>query len=240
MNSSTQYLMPEWKEALKNARSFNTLLLQLRGFGIPIVITILGGGFAFASNIDIPKIPVKYGSITLILGAALLLVIVALINSAAKAGTGDTGLTKVEKAQGAILCLALIGPLALTAYVYPHEFFGSTFSMSNPGVIGTTLFALSLLLGLYGIDRCYYYKLLIGGVKRARDLEDSFGFRLTKTIGDVTPLTHSKSLITTMYWLPAFGALVAVVMLTYLRLWIGHSEPVSGGGLIKCLLDSIK
>jgi len=71
------------------------------------------------------------------------------------------------------------------------------------------------------MDRCYYYKLLIGAVKRARELEDAepLKFSLTKTIGEVTPLPHSKSLITTMYWLPALGALIAVVILGYLELW---------------------
>ena len=52
--------LTEWEQALENARSFNTLLLQLRGFGIPIVITIMGGGVAFAGNIDVPSIPITY------------------------------------------------------------------------------------------------------------------------------------------------------------------------------------
>ena len=301
--------LEEWKAALENARSFNTLLLQLRGFGIPIVITIMGGGVAFASKIDIPTIPVKGASIILIIIAVVLLVVVYAIYVAAKdagdgteaakgagsgteatkdtgsgtetakdtgsgtetakdAGSGtetakdtgsgtetakDTGsgteaakdagsgteLTGLEILEGAILCSVPILGLAIGVCCYRADFFGNAFAVSSPGVMGTMLFALSLLLGLYGIDRCYYYKLLIGAVKRADELERNLGFSLTRTISTMTPLKHSKNFITTMYWLPALGALMVVVVLGYLKLWTGHNEAMSGG-LIKCLQDLLK
>ena len=229
--------LEEWKAALENARSFNTLLLQLRGFGIPVVITIMGGGVAFASKIDTPTIPVKYASIILTLIAIFLFLIMRAIYVAAKEGIGGTELTRREIFEGVIFGLIPIFGLGISLLFYRKDFFNNAFTVSSPGVIGTLLFALSLLLGLYGIDRCYYYKLLIGAVKRARELEDSFGFSLTKTIGDVTPLKHSKNFITLVYWLPALGAFTAVVILVHLKLWTGHSDAMSGGGLIKCLQD---
>jgi hypothetical protein len=288
--------LEEWKAALENARSFNTLLLQLRGFGIPIVITIMGGGVAFASKIDIPTIPVKGASIILIIIAFVLLVVVYAIYVAAKDGGGGleaakaagggleaakaagggpevakaagggpevakaagggpevakavgggpeaagsgTELTGLEIFEGAILCLVPILGLGIGLCCYRADFFGNAFAVSSPGVMGTMLFALSLLLGLYGIDRCYYYKLLIGAVKRADELERKLGFSLTRSISTMTPLKHSKNFITTMYWLPALGALMVVVTLGYLKLWTGHNEAMSGG-LIKCLQDLLK
>ena len=234
--------LEEWKAALENARSFNTLLLQLRGFGIPIVITIMGGGVAFASKIDIPTIPVKYYSFVLIVIAVVLFCTMAAIYRAAKGKTDETkiaALTKTEIWEGIILGLVPISGLGISLGFYYRDFFNNAFVVSSPGVVGTILFALSLLLGLYGIDRCYYYKLLMGAVKRASKLESDLRFSLTKTISDVTPLEHSKNFITTMYWLPALGALMAVVILGYLRLWTGHSEAMSGG-LIKCLEEVLK
>jgi hypothetical protein len=230
--------LEEWKQALENARSFNGLLLQLRGFGIPIVITIMGGGFAFASNIEIPNLPVKYGSIILLAITLLLLVILLLIWGALEK-TPSTSLAGFEKLEGLVLIavplIAVVFTICLRGW---HGAFDSTAVVANPTVIGIVLFALSLLLGLYGIDRCYYYRLLIGAVKRVAFLEGKLGFSLTKSIGDETPGTHSKILITTMYWLPALGALLAVVLLTYLRLWTGHSE--TSGGFVKCLQDVLK
>jgi hypothetical protein len=247
--SDTNLLLEEWKAALENVRSFNTLLLQLRGFGIPIVITIMGGGVAFASKIDIPTIPVKGASIILISIFFFLLVVIGAIYVGAKGGKnekgekrekGGTELTRLEIGEGAILCLVPILGFGYSWGCYGAEYRGNTFAVTSPGVIGTILFALSLLLGLYGIDRCYYYKLLIGAVNRAKELEDTLRFSLTKTISTFTPLEHSKNVITTMYWLPALGALMVVVILGYLKLWTGHSEAMSGGGLIKCLQDLLK
>lgn len=232
--------LEEWKAALENARSFNTLLLQLRGFGIPVVITIMGGGVAFASKIDIPTIPVRYASIILALIALVLLLVMVAIYRAAKAGSGDTDLTGIEIMEGVILWLVPILGLVVSLTFHGTKSFGNAFAVSSPGVFGTLLFALTLLLGLYGIDRCYYYKLLIGAVKRARELESPLGFLLTNTIGNATPPNHSKNFITTMYWLPALGALMAVVILGYVKLWTGYNEAMSGDGLIKCLQDLLR
>jgi hypothetical protein len=222
--SDKKLLLEEWKAALENARSFNTLLLQLRGFGIPIVITIMGGGVAFASKIDIPTIPVKYASIILICIALFLLVLLIAIYVAAKTKkrSGGTDLTLLEICEGAILWFVPVCGWGYSRWFYSQDLYGNAFTVSSPGVIGTLLFALSLLFGLYGIDRCYYYRLLIGAVSRAGKLEDLLGFSLTKTISDVTPLNHSKNVITTVYWLPALGALIAVMFLGYLNLWTGH------------------
>jgi len=68
------------------------------------------------------------------------------------------------------------------------------------------------------VPKCYYYRLLMGAVNRADELEKKLGFSLTSSISKETPGTHAMTLITTMYWLPALGALVAVVVLTYLKL----------------------
>src|SRR5687767_5778906 len=97
--SSTNLLLQEWKEALRNARSFNTLLLQLRGFGIPIVITIMGGGVAFATNIDIPSIPVTYASIAMVVIAFLLAFILTVVRRALQK-TPPTSLSGFEKWEG--------------------------------------------------------------------------------------------------------------------------------------------
>lgn len=216
--NSTNLVLQEWKEALRNARSFNTLLLQLRGFGIPIVITIMGGGIAFATNIDIPGIPVTYASIAMLVIALLLAFILIVIHRALQK-TPHTSLSGFEKWEGIILVAVPLLAVMLTMCFRYRDLVSGAFVVANPGVIGIVLFALVLLLGLYGIDRCYYYRMLIGAVKRAEQLETGLGFSLTSSISEETPGKHSKTLITTMYWLPAFGALVAVVLLTYLRLW---------------------
>lgn len=228
----------EWQEALRNARSFNTLLLQLRGFGIPIVITIMGGGVAFASNIDIPNIPVTYASIALVVIAFLLVFILVVIGQALQQ-TPDTALSGFEKSEGYVLiAIPLLAVILTTCFRY-RDLVSGAFVVANPGVIGIVLFALILLLGLYGIDRCYYYRMLIGAVKRAAELEALQGFELTSSVAKETPPEHAKTLITTMYWLPALGALSAAVVLTFLNVWTGQREPVSDG-VIKCLMDALK
>lgn len=236
--TSTNLLLQEWKEALRNARSFNTLLLQLRGFGIPIVITIMGGGVAFATNIDIPSIPVTYASAAMVVIAFLLAFILTVIRRALQK-TPATSLSGFEKSEGDVLVAVPLLAVTLTICFRHRDLVSGTFVVANPGVIGIVLFALLLLLGLYGIDRCYYYRMLIGAVKRAEQLENTLGFSLTSSISDETPGKHSKTLITTMYWLPALGALVAVILLTYLSVWTGHIEQ-SRGGIIKCVLDALK
>src|SRR5690349_21483959 len=126
--------LEEWKAALDNARGFNTLLLQLRGFGIPVVITIMGGGVAFASKIDIPTIPVKYASIILMVIALVLLLVMIAVYFAAKAGSGNTDLTRIEKIEGTILWLVPILGLGLSLIFHGTDFFGNTFAVSSPGV----------------------------------------------------------------------------------------------------------
>jgi hypothetical protein len=215
--------LEEWKAALENARNFNNLLLQLRGFGIPVVITIMGGGVAFGSKIELPRISVRWFSFGFIGIAILLALIMIFIYVAARKGSPDTSLSKFEIAEGVILWAVPFVTLVATIYFRGRDSFGTTFAVANPGVIGIVLFALCLLLGLYSMDRCYYYRLLIGAVKRADCLETKpeFGLRfsLTGSISGETPPDHAKTLITTMYWLPALGALIAVTVLGYLNLW---------------------
>jgi hypothetical protein len=271
-STKTKMALREWDAALKNARSFNTLLLQLRSFGIPIVVTIMGGGLAFSNQVPVPNLHVWMASVMFILMTVLLFIAFCLFHVAAKADTDkagvtlveelpdtfsadvtiveklqdtlnadvtlveklqdtfnaevtnvkrvrDAGLAPVEKVQGFILIASMILILGVTAACYPHDFFGNTFSVGSPVVIGIVLFALSLLLGLYGMDRFYYDKLLMGAVNRARHLEKQLGFTLTHTIRKTIPPQHARTLITTMYWLPALSAIVAIMVLGYWKLW---------------------
>jgi len=229
----------EWQQTLENARSFNTLLLQLRGFGIPIVITIMGGGVAFAANVNIvPGIPVRYAHFILLAISAFLTIVIVTVILALR--TNDKiKLTSIEKLQGALLIAVPIVAIALTFIVRGRASLDDRFVVTNPGVAAIVLFGLFLLLGLYGIDRCYYYRLLIGAVLHAEALEGGLGFSLTSSISKATPGSHSKMVITTMYWLPAFGALLAIATLAYLNVWTGHTAN-SSDGFVKCLMSLIQ
>ena len=231
--------LTEWEQALENARSFNTLLLQLRGFGIPIVITIMGGGVAFAGNIDVPSIPITYAHVILSLIAVSVFLVVFFIWRA-MSKTPKTSLSRAEKCEGCVLIAVPLFSIGLTFAFRRHASIDPAFMMANPAVIAIVLFGLLLLLGLYGIDRCYYYRLLIGAVLHAETLEKKLGFSLTTAISNETPGDHSKTLITTMYWLPTFGALLAVVSLAYLRVWTGNTQSSSGASLIKCLMNALR
>ena len=58
--------LEEWKTAQENARHFNDLLLRVRAFGIPVVVTIMGGGVALGPRVLLPNIPVLWAFVNAI------------------------------------------------------------------------------------------------------------------------------------------------------------------------------
>ncbi len=89
---------------------------------------------------------------------------------------------------------------------------GESLALSNtsecslaPAVL---MVACMLLCGLYFLDRFYYYKLLLGAVSRAAELERALGFQLTTRTVAFMPRQRATVLLSLFYGIPATGMLV--------------------------------
>lgn len=216
LTARTQLRLEEWRGALDNARHFNDLLIRMRAFGIPIVVTVMGAGLGFATSVSLGPVSVMWASVVTLVLAMLLPIYVALFF---RSECDSLRPTWVEWVEMAILEGVLVAALVFTASRYGTVMFGNGAQITFPVSMAVALFGLALLCGLYVMDRYYYFNLLVAAVTRARALECELEFSLTKTISDLTPIFAAKNVITTIYFLPAFGIIVTILVLGYMDLW---------------------
>lgn len=72
--------------------------------------------------------------------------------------------------------------------------------------------ALLLLIALYFTDRFYYYKLLVGAISRATELEEGLEFKVTARTTDFIPRREATNLVTLFYGIPAIILLIATLI----------------------------
>jgi hypothetical protein len=220
----------EWKAVVAVMQQFNDLLMRLRSFGVPIVATLAGAGFALGLRAQITDIPIWVcGACSTSMAAVLWLMIPFLLrrpgwgDSADGSGKpptgfwnrlrwyvwGPTGQERLdpclhlwEKAMWYVPVMLSTGfTLAYWVLVLRGNFELSekhTFSAA-PLVL---FFALAVLTALYVLDRFYYYKLLLGAVRRAVELEQALGYKMTETITVLTSPGQSAIAVTLLYFLP--------------------------------------
>ena len=72
-----------------------------------------------------------------------------------------------------------------------------------------------LLAALYALDRFYYFKLLVGAIRRTNELEESpeLSFQLTRRTTQSISQPHAATLMTLFYCLPGGAALGSALLL---------------------------
>lgn len=221
--------LEEWRVAREYARHFDDLLLRLRTFGIPIVVTILGAGIAFGTQVKSDQIPISYFTFGILFTFLLPVLVLALLlipSSSESASSNSNDLnTKATWFEAILGFIWVAFPVVVYLITLSNEgtsvFFGNSRHVTFPATIAITIFALALLVGLYGLDRFYYFRLLIGAVNRSKTLEVKLGFELGTEIARSTVHDVSKNVITLLYFLPAIGAQTAILGLGFGELWFG-------------------
>ncbi len=122
---------------------------------------------------------------------------------------------------GVSVVMAVYGAAALAYGQYPYRFynaFGTEFHVSTAIIF----FGLLLLISIFLIDYCYYYRLLIGAVERGEEIDKAYRDRIidgTKLFGLTTAISNRVSrnrariCLFFFYGTPLF---VGIVSLTYL------------------------
>jgi hypothetical protein len=209
--------LDEWKVAMENARHFNDLLMRLRMLGLPMVITLSVVGIAsmqFISKIEIGKCVIP-----LILLSTAIVGLIALIwhtiqkRRPSKSKEGKTEESNEQQKQlfpiywlEFVLWLIFVGVASYFSVTSLYNLIISKEPWLNPTNYSlmpvTLLAAVVLLTSLYILDRFYYYKLLIGAVRRLTELEEELGFEITARTSQVIPPKYSTNIVTLFYCLP--------------------------------------
>lgn len=216
----------EWEMALLVTQHFNDLLMRLRSFGLPLVVTVGAVGFALSLDRHIADVPNWAIGVFLVVNVGVVASLLAFLLRAAGWGRVPEaarqydiqgGLEHWEKvmrwiplafaiaAGGSYWGLAAVDRVDLTSE--------QTFSAGAP----VLLFGLTILVVLYALDRFYYYKLLLGAVNRASMLERELQFRLTDTITALTAPRQSATIVTLIYFLPGIAAYSIMLALLVLN-----------------------
>ncbi len=122
-------------------------------------------------------------------------------------------MTNAEKVMWALVPLAAVAA-AVAFWVLRWQDkieLGLGYSLSARPIV--LFFALAVLVVLYVLDRFYYYKLLMGAVGRAAELEEALGFRMTKTITNFVLPQHAATTITLLYFVPGMAAFCLLLVL---------------------------
>jgi hypothetical protein len=219
----------EWQMTLQVAQHFNDLLMRLRSFGLPLLVTVMGLGVGLSFKYEIREVP---GWATLAIVTANCLVVVPLtVLTSIRPGWGnppknwreghasdlpDGSLEFVER-----LMWACPPILAFITFLYFTCRVGNNLSLlerhvTYSGSLPVLLFGLGLLLVLYTLDRFYYYKLLLGAVCRATEIESGFGIELTSRISSLINSSQSAAVVTFIYFIPGLiGYFVALALLLF-------------------------
>jgi len=223
--------LEEWRMTLQTAQHFNDLLLRVRAFGLPLIVTVAGAGFALGLNGEIRGVEQWVVATLITLSAAVLPGgAVYLLHREGwgtvpnrASGVALTG--ALEGSERLLWWLAiLVGFFSGAAYwalvVMGHIDLGDSETFSTAPLV--LLFAVAVLLALYFLDRFYYYKLLLGAVNRASHLEKRFGFRLTDTITEITAPRQSATIVTLLYFIPGILACTLVFLFVVLDPELGQ------------------
>jgi len=223
--------LEEWRMALQEAQHFNDLLLRLRAFGLPLIATVAGAGFALGLDVEIRQVdqwvPAAFVTFNALLvpGAAVYLLFRQGWGRVPERAAG-LGLTGVLVGwERSLWCLAALVAVCWAVVYWSLAAVGEidlteaqTFSAA-PLVL---LFALAVLLVIYFLDRFYYYKLLLGAVNRASQVERDLKFRLTDTITAVTAPHQSAAIVTLVYFVPGMLAYMVLLLFVVLNPEVGQ------------------
>jgi len=212
----------EWEMVVTTAQHFNDLLMRLRAFGLPVVGTIAGAGFTLGLNNKFAEVPDWTSAVVVSANAIGLLVLVPVLLWAR--GWGREPYAPLNGAERkmwwSVTLVALMMGAAFWSLVCANRIHLTHEHTLNAGPL-ILFFALAVLIVLYALDRFYYYKLLLGAVKRATDLEVGLGYEMTSTISGHIQPQHAASIITLLYYLPGMTSYVALLILVGLNPLIG-------------------
>ncbi len=216
----------EWKMAVTLAQHFNDLLLRVRAFGLPLITTVAGAGFALGLRVEIRHVDewIPAAGITGngVLVTALLFFLLwrkgwgvapARAEHVALQGNLQFWEKNMWWCVGLVACAWVI---AFWSLVWAGEIdIKASRSYSAAPIV--LFFGLAVVISLYALDRFYYYKLLMGAVSRASELEQELGFRLTDTITNLTAPGQSATIVTLLYFLPGMKAYFLLLIFVVLN-----------------------
>jgi hypothetical protein len=209
---ATLTLDKEWETARSTVVHFDTLLMQIRTFGLPFIATAIGAGAALGTQTGrIDTTPGVLAALSIALGASVLLTFLTLVgfyiadrekrNEARASASDDEKDAERRLAVGFQEYAALVflsgSFLAWGIWIGIDE--PPPFLLSAPVLI----FGGLLLVPIYLLDRFYYSSLLVGAVGRAAELEGgSLAGKLTGRISKRAPDWTFKTLPMLFYVLP--------------------------------------
>lgn len=229
MEESTQKDLEEWKVAMDNARHFNDLLIRFRMLGLPMVITIAVAGIASMGLGNIMTLW-KWTNPLIAWPLALFSIVYLGLHTCPRFRAyirKEKHEEEDKKSQAPPLTfyrrelfiwwifflLLLAFAIVITVQLVLSR---ESLSLSNtalypvtPAVLGGSLL---LLVALYFTDRFYYYKLLLGAVSRATELEQSLGFKVTARTTDFISRREATEVVSVFYGIPAIILLVATLL----------------------------
>jgi hypothetical protein len=221
-SSRTERRLREWQTAMQVAQHFNDLLMRLRSFGLPLLVTVGAVGFAFSLDRRVEQVPNWAAGAILSVNAVLMLAVVVLLlpregwgrpSEEARDYPIKGGLEFWEKV---MWCLPPVFAAA-TAVSYwllvPFRPINLTEKEACSAGVPVLVFGLTVLVVLYALDRFYYYKLLLGAVNRSSELEKQLSFTLTDTITALTAPKQSATIVTLIYFLPGIAAYAILLIL---------------------------
>lgn len=208
--------LDEWKCATDSAMHFNDLLMRLRMLGLPMVITIIGVGmFVLGEGNSITFYEGLVDIVGLIIG---LVIFIFVLVSRFREDWKPNHNFPVPLYRWEFVCWILV-PFTIIVYfslaVVFDIFLDKGFYTYKEYPIGALIIlaGLALLSALYALDRFYYYKLLVGAINRATELEPQLGFKLTERISRSITQPQATRLITWFYWVPGFMTLVGFLII---------------------------
>ncbi|MGB2813747.1 MAG: hypothetical protein WBC50_04240 [Dehalococcoidales bacterium] len=210
--------LDEWKVATENARHFNDLLMRIRTLGLSMVITIIAAGAILLGtglNFPITRLYIHIAGLLISLGLLIFYITSLLRKDWSNKNEFPAPLYLSERIMWGVIVLTVLG-LFFGAFINDC-FFAKCLNDGREYPVGVfvILAGLGLLTAIYAMDRFYYYKLLIGTIVRASELEElpTLSFRLTKKINDSIPQNKASRLITFFYAIPGICALIVALFL---------------------------
>jgi len=204
----------EWEMVIGVAQHFNDLLMRLRAFGLPLLGTIAGAGLTLGFDKKVGTVPDwSSGAFVGMNAFAVTLVVPYLLY--ARKWARDKKVPFHVSEQILWWTVPAIALAALGGFVYLCA--SDAIDLKDEHAISAgpliLFFALAVIVALYAVDRFYYYKLLMGAVDRATELEGRLGYEMTPRITAFIPPQEASSIVTLLYYLPGVLGYIALVVL---------------------------
>jgi hypothetical protein len=212
----------EWQMVVTTAQHFNDLLMRLRAFGLPVVGTIAGAGFTLGLNNKFADVPDWTSAVVVsvnAVGVSLLVVFLLFVRH-----WGSEQYSPLNAAEKTMWWSVVVVALGMAVAFWSLRCAGRITLTDEHALNAGPLilfFALAVLIVLYALDRFYYYKLLLGAVSRATELEEGLGYKMTRAISEHIQPQHAASIITLLYYLPGMTSYIALLILVGLNPLIG-------------------